>query len=81
MSNIEKKVGISIGVLLALLLFLMSFGGEIEALNKGEIITSVGIGEGVFSSMKDFLTYHVFIIGCVLSILYLLLIIGQRIKK
>ncbi|WP_313091909.1 hypothetical protein [Chryseobacterium flavum] len=80
MTKLENKIGISIGVIVIILLFLMSIGNEIEVLNRGKIFTSNGIGEGVFYSMADFLTYNVFIVGCVLSILYLLFFV-KSLKK
>lgn len=81
MIKIEKNIGLSIASVLVVLLFLMSFGHKIEVLNKEKILTPAGIGDGVFFSMADFLTYNVFIVGCVLSIIYLFLLIGSRSKK
>lgn len=81
MNKLENKIGISLGAVIVILFFLMSFGGDIESLNKEKIFTPSGTGEGVFYSLADFLTYNVFIIGCVLSVFYVILLIDSRSKK
>ncbi|MEJ5105522.1 hypothetical protein [Chryseobacterium sp. MYb328] len=81
MNKIENKIGLSIGIVVTVLLFLMLFGSDIDVLNKGRVLTPSGIGDGVFYSMTDYLTYNVFIVGCILSILYVILLIGSRSKK
>lgn len=81
MKKIEHILGISIMFFFVIFLSIMIFGNDIEFLNKGRVSTSEGIGAGVFYSLADMIAYTLFIICCVLSIQYLLYIIGSRSKK
>ena len=81
MNKIEKKIGIMIGLVLAILLFLMTFGNDIDSINSGRVLTPKDVGAGVFYSMTDLITFTTFIIGCTLSVLYFFLIIGKRSNK
>jgi len=70
----ENILGIYLIISLLIFFTLICFGDNIEFLNKGKIVTD-GIGNGVFYSLSDLLTYTVFIIGCTISVIYLSTII------
>ncbi|AZA93060.1 Uncharacterised protein [Chryseobacterium nakagawai] len=69
MNKLNLKLGIALGIFTTILLGLIMFGKDIEFLNKDKVVTSAGIGDGIFFSMADFLTYNVFVICCVISVI------------
>ncbi|MGK6342901.1 hypothetical protein ACMGDK_11715 [Chryseobacterium sp. DT-3] len=78
----EHKLGMAMSTSVVVLLILMCFKNEINFLSKDDrIFISAGIGDGVFFSMGDFLTYNVFVISGVLTVLWIYSNIIERLKN
>ncbi|MDV7696276.1 hypothetical protein N6B72_05010 [Chryseobacterium soli] len=72
MANTDSKLGVVMSISVILLLILIFFKNDIDFLSKeNNIYTSAGIGNGVFFSIGDFLTYNIFVISAVLTILWI----------
>lgn len=70
----ESKLGIALSICLILFIILWCFGENIhffnDILNKPENYY-VEIGNVIFNTLLDFLCYHIFVVGSILSVLYL----------
>lgn len=85
-NSFDNRLGIIAGIFFLLFFVLFLFGKDIhwfnDILNKKEYYSiDPGIGQGIFFSLRDFLTYHILVIGGTLSATWLCFFGYKTFKK